>query len=736
MNKHRFSLGRISAAAARRPWPVIVIWAAVMLLAASLAGPKLWQVTTNDESHFLPNKYESVRATQFGQAHFGQLKNATAVTALVRRADGKTLTPTDRARGQAAVAQMAAWRPDWSTIKAPTAGERAAGVIDPVVGPLAGAGSYQLVSLQFKGNDQDPTIEQAFKQFRAHTLATFRGNGMTVGFTGGIASQTDQVDHQKNTQGLQQMLLYAAVVLLTLIFFRGVLSSIVPLLAVAIVAAGASGLVILAASAFGYKIDSSLPSLVTTVLIGIGIDYFLFMTFRFRERLRAGDDRKQAAAAAGERISHVIASAALAIMVAFAALGLAQFGQFRVLGPSVAIAIFVMLLAGITLVPAILAATGRKLFWPSKSWQQERRDGPATRIGSFVARRPGRVVLLTGGLLAVFAVAALGVKMNYDQVVAKTTQSARVEAQIASVLPRGVTDPQRVYVSSSRPLSRGSLTAMRTRLARVPHVAQVSQARLLPGARTAEIDVALNIDSTTGAALKLAGKGGALRNAVHATTPANATAMLGGTAAVYADVSSSINKDLRLIFPVAALLILLILIAMLRSAVAPLYLLAAVGLEFAATLGAAVVVFQHAGGQPGVGFTLPLVLFLFVVAIGTDYNMLMSDRLREEFAAGATPRDRVPAAVRHAAPPIAAAGLVLAISFGSLMIYDDHATQQTGFGMAIGILFASFVVSTLLVPALTALVGKRAWWPSEIARDTTPQPHQPLPTLRPIADSK
>ena len=146
MNRHTPILGRISSAAARRPWPVIVIWAAVMLIAASLAGPKLWQVTTNDESHFLPNKYESVRATQFGQAHFGQLKDASAVTALVRRADGKTLTSTDRARSQAAVAHMAAWRPDWSTIKAPTAGERAARVIDPVVGPLAGAGSYQLVS--------------------------------------------------------------------------------------------------------------------------------------------------------------------------------------------------------------------------------------------------------------------------------------------------------------------------------------------------------------------------------------------------------------------------------------------------------------------------------------------------------------------------------------------------------------------------------------------------------------
>ena len=631
MRTNTISVGRISAPATRHPWRVIVIWVVAMLAAAAAAGPRLWQVTTDDTSNFLPHKYESVRATEFGQAHFGQLRDATAVTALVRRADGKPLKRADRARIQLAAAQMTTWRPDGSSIKKATDAERNARALQPVVGPLAGHGSYQLLSLRFRGNDQDPVVEKAFKQFRDHEVAAFRSAGMTVGFTGGIASTTDQVDHQATTQGLQQLLLYAAVVLLSVVFFRGVLSAIVPLVIVAIVAMGASGLVVLTASAVGYKIDSSLPSLVTTVLIGIGIDYFLFMTFRFRERLRAGDNPKQAAAAAGARISPVIASAALAIMVAFAALGLAQFGQFRVLGPSVAIAIFVMLLAGVTLMPAVLAATGRKLFWPSKSWQRDRRDGPAARVGAFVARRPGHVALASAGLLAAFAIAASGVKMNYDSGVATVTQSGRVETQIARILPKGVIDPQHIYVSSARPLTPTSLSAMRERIAQTPHVAEVSKPQLSPDGRAAEIDVALDISSTTGAALKLAGSDGPLRNAVHATAPAGAVAMVGGAASVYADVSSSIANDLHVIFPVAAILILLILIVMLRGVVAPVYLLGAVGLEFAATLGAAVVVFQHAGSQSGLAFTLPLVLFLFVVAIGTDYNMLMSDRLREEF---------------------------------------------------------------------------------------------------------
>jgi putative drug exporter of the RND superfamily len=161
---------------------------------------------------------------------------------------------------------------------------------------------------------------------------------------------------------IEGYLLFGSILLLSIVFFRGVLSAILPLTLMMLVAGAASGVVVLAALAFGFDIDPSLPQLITTVLIGIGIDYFLFMVFRFRERLRLGESRKVAARDAAIRVSPVVASAALAIVVAFAALGLAKFGQFRVLGPSVAIAVLVMLLAGITLVPALLAATGKKLF--------------------------------------------------------------------------------------------------------------------------------------------------------------------------------------------------------------------------------------------------------------------------------------------------------------------------------------------------------------------------------------
>ncbi|HEY6891773.1 MAG TPA: MMPL family transporter, partial [Solirubrobacter sp.] len=268
--------------------------------------------------------------------------------------------------------------------------------------------------------------------------------------------------------------------------------------------------------------------------------------------------------------------------------------------------------------------------------------------------------------------------------------------------------------------SAGALKPMVSRLAAVKGVDQVGTPLLSRDRRAAQIPVVLAYGSASERATDLAG--GPLRDVAHAAAPTGTEAMVGGNAAVLADVSTSIDRDLRLIFPLAAGLIFLILVAMLRSLVAPLYLIGAVALEFAATLGASVWLFQGALDRPGLIFTLPLILFLFVVALGTDYNMLASARLREEMRGDGPVRDAVATAVRHTAPAVGAAGAVLAVSFSTLLIGHDDASKQTGFAMAFGILLAALVVSTLLVPSITALVGRAAWWPGNRAR---PRPTAP-----------
>jgi putative drug exporter of the RND superfamily len=717
-------LRRIIKFSASRPKRVIALWFVVALALASIGAGFGYKVVTDDTAQFLPRGSESAQAVDFARTAFGEQQGTQTVTMLVKRTDGASLTAGDHEEIRSLAAAAARWRVDTdaSELKRQVGDlhERAGQVVGAQVGPASPDGRLQLVALQWKGNTTDLVAQEFFRQVRDRAAGIAREHDLRVGFTGGVASRADEMKAQEGTRTLSQVLLFGSVIALSLLFFRGPLAAIVPLLAIYLVAAGASGLVVLAALAFGFTLDVNTPQLITVVLVGIGVDYFLFLLFRLRERLRAGDDRRTAAANAAGGVGPVIASAALAIVAAFATMLLAEFGQFRVIGPAVAISVLVMLVAGVTLMPAIAAVTGRALFWPSRSWAKERSDGPAARLGRGIARTPGRTALAVIALLVVFSTFALGTTMSYDQGEGggPSTPASRTADAIAGTFSKGASDPQQVYVrSSTGTLTAAEIEPLRERLARVDGVSAVGQAGLAQDERAARVDVALEDGPFTRDAMELVR--GPLREAAREAAPAGTTTLVGGTAAIYADVSDSVNRDMKLIFPVAAGLILFILIATLRSAVAPLYLLTAVVLEFAATLGAAVLVFQQLGDATGVAFVLPLVLFLFVVALGTDYNILMTARLREEMLAGKATRVAVAEAVRHVVPAVAAAGLVLASSFGTLMLESSEVARQQGFAMAFGILLASLVVSSILVPALTALAGQRAWWPRRSGRERT-----------------
>jgi RND superfamily putative drug exporter len=690
---------RITTFATRFPKSVIAVWLLAAIALSSLAGGVGYKVITDDTAQFLPKASESARALAYAETAFGVQKGTRTVTMLVKRDDGKALTAADRAQ----VGMLAGALP-----QRPSASERAGRVLAAQAGLVAPDSRFQLVALQWKANVTDPVAQEHFRDIRDRAADQARAHDLSVGFTGGIATLADQVAATEDTSATAQALLFIAVIALSLLFFRGPLAAIVPLAAILLVASAASGLVVLAAHTLGFKLDTSTPQLITVVLVGIGVDYFLFLLFRLRERLRAGEDRRTAARNAAGAVGPIIASAALAVVAAFATMILAEFGQFRMLGPAIAISVLVMLLAGVTLMPAIAAVTGRALFWPSRSWARERTNGPAARLGRQIARRPGRAALAVTAVLIVLTTFAGGTKMSYDLGGGPSTPATRTADRITAALSEGATDPQHVYVKSSGgALTRAQLEPLRAELARVDGTTAVGGTVMTPDRHGARIDVVLAYEPTSSRAMDIAS--GPLRDAAHSAAPRGTTTMVAGTSATFADVSDAIDRDMHVIFPVAALLILLILVITLRGVVAPLYLLAAVALEFGATLGAATLVFQQIGDATGIGFILPLVLFLFVVALGTDYNILISARLREEMLAGAPVREAVARAVRHVAPAVGAAGLVLATSFGTLMLEADRATQQEGFAMAFGILVASLLVATILVPALTALVGRRAW---------------------------
>ncbi|MFD9014014.1 MMPL family transporter, partial [Streptomyces sp. NPDC059552] len=700
----------------RSPWKVIALWVVLGLAAAVLGQAFVFRAIQTGSGGFLPAHYDSAAALQIAEERFGVDPDANALTVLVARSDGASLTAADEQRIDAQAAQLSRER-----VVMPRTEDTMPLAQDhsqvPRVAPAMTAPdrSFRLLSVELTGNPADPGVQETYRAFRDSVRDGLAREGLRTGFTGGIADRVDTMDAEKTRSMVVGIAMLLVIVLLHVFVFRSVLAALLPLLAVTVIGGAAAGVVVGAALLTGTGLAESTPSLISVVLMGIGIDYFLFLLFRFREQLRSHPDQsgREAAAQVAGRVGTAITSAALTIVAAFATLGVASFGQFRVLGPAIALSVLVMLLGSLTLMPALLAVTGRKMFWPSRGLKREPRAGAAARMGDRIARRPFALVLASVALLGALAAGVVGIRMDYGQGGGGGERTAAVAtaAEISRALPAGVSDPTSVYVTASdgTALSAERLDGLSKALARVNGVGQVADTVLTGDRQAARIDLFLTADPQRQQARDLVT--GPVRAAVAVHTPAGTEAHVGGTAAIFADIATAVDKDLKVVFPVAAALIALILLALLRSLPAPVILLAAVGLGFAATLGASTLLFQHALDRSGVDFTLPLVLFLFVVALGTDYNILMSDRIREEMARPGPARAAVARAVRHTAPAIATAGLVLAASFGSLAVTPAASTQQIGFATALGIMLSAFVLSIVLVPALATLLGRAMRWP-------------------------
>ncbi|MFD9358749.1 MMPL family transporter [Streptomyces sp. NPDC060031] len=710
----------------RNPWKVIAGWAVLGIALALLGQALVFRATQSSAGDFLPPSYDSAAALKIAEERFGARPDANPLTVLVARSDGERLGAADERRIDGKAAELARYR-----IAMPKSQDDPPFTRDhsqlPRVSPAMTApdGSYRLLSVELTGNPQDPGVQATYRAFRDHARAEFAREGLRTGFTGGLADSVDGVDAEKTRSTVVGIVMLAVIVLLHVLVFRSLLAALLPLLVVTIVGGAATGTVVGAAMLTGIRLDASTPQLITVVLVGIGIDYFLFLLFRFREQLRRRPDQSGRAAAAevAGRVGTAVTSAALTIVAAFATLGVASFGQFRVLGPAIAVAVLVMLLGSLTLMPALLAVAGRKMFWPSRSLGQEPPAGSAARLGDRVARRPLAAAAVCVALLGALAAGVAGMRMDYGSSDGggERTAAAATAAEISRALPAGVSDPISVFVvtQDGGALRGERIDPLAGALAKVAGVGRVAPTVLSEDRRAARIDLFPTADPHGQEARDLAS--GPVREAVAAHRPEGTQAHVGGSAAVFADISEAVDKDLKVVFPVAAALIALILFLLLRSLLAPLVLLLSVGLGFAATLGASTLVFQRALDQPGVAFSLPLVLFLFVVALGTDYNILVTDRIREEMRRPGPPRAAVARAVRHTAPAIATAGLVLAASFGSLAVSPASATQQIGFATGLGILLSAFVLSIVLVPACAALLGRSLWWPLRPRADAEPQ---------------
>jgi RND superfamily putative drug exporter len=690
---------RLARVVVARPWWVIAAWV-VAAAAILLTAPALGSVTNSDQSDFLPEGTESVRAAALAQQAFPDASSGSSGVVVITRTDGAPLTDQDLAGLPALVNRLQAERP------AALAGL----AFDPRAGSVAPGREVALIGAQFTGAPEQAEVQDAVRDLRTHLGSALRGTDLAAGVTGEAAIVVDNKQSISDAEKVVTIATVALIVVLLLLIFRSPLAALLPLLTVGLVLVVSMSLIAAAATAFDFEIGQELPILLTVVLFGIGTDYLLFLLFRYRERLRAGDQPRAAVTAAVERVGEAIFSAAFAVIAAFGALVLATLGFFATLGPGLAIGVAVMLLAALTLAPAVLALLGRRVFWPTKAGVRAPRHTRFAALGRFVARRPAVVLALGVALLGGLAAGVSTLSADYDPIgqLPPDTESAQAFDDLQRGFPAGALQPTNVYLRADRPLTEAEVGGFAQRLAQAPGVAGPAQPRVSADGRVADVPLILAEPPFSPAALDLVE--GPLRGAARAAAPPGAEVLVGGQSMAYADVRAATERDLSVVFPVAAVLFVLILAALLRAALAPLYLVALVVLGFAATLGATALAF---GG--GLSFIIPIIVYLFVTAIGTDYNILMTARLREEIRDGRSRRDAAALAVEHAGPSIAAAALILAGTFGSLLISGVPFFVEIGFAVTLGIVLVSAIVSILLVPAATALAGRAAWWPGRLA---------------------
>ena len=701
------ALGRI---ASRRPWLVILAWLVFVVLVIALAPPFK---ATNDQADFLPRHYESIKAAELQEKAFPQDNTIGAIVVFDRK-DGEKLTADDQAEVAEVVQGL-----DGNLGKA---------FVSITASPPSENGLVQLavIGLSEDSTGYDTQAFDAVKELRKDLGDAVTGD-LRYGVTGNVAAGYDQQESGNKALLIVGVATILLILVLLAVIFRSVLICLMPIIVVGLVSQVAIGLIATANKLFDLKASQDIETILFVVLFGIGTDYILFFLFRYRERLREGEEKRVAVANALERAGEAIASAGGAVIVAFMALILSSLGIFRSIGPALAIAVAVTLLAALTLVPAVVTLLGRALFWPSKKYLVEPESARFAAVGKSLGRHPGRYAAASGGVLALLAIAALSFNPTFDLGSSSTTDTAESAVALRTLekgFPAGATDPTVVLLRSDdgSPLDPAELTAYQQALGEIDGIAQALPGEPSKDGSVASFSVYLDGDPASDAAI--AAVKGPIRDGAHQAAPDGTEALVGGITSIYVDFQAAMNRDYKVVFPVAAIVIMIILALLLRSLVAPLYLMASVGLGFAATLGATSILFQNILGNSGLIFILPIYVYLFVVALGTDYNILMIARLREEARDGLKPFDAAAEAIKHAGPTIAAAGVILAGTFASLMLAGNSFFASMGFALSFGIFVSAFVMAMFFVPAVTSLLGHTAWWPGHGDEKKPERPEQ------------
>ncbi len=689
-------LGRIASipAGRRTKWLMIPLWIVMIVLLSPLAG-KLGDVEQNDAEAWLPANAESLAVTRQQEAlSAGSSEEVSA--AIVFQRDGG-LTEADRA-------YITAQR------------ETLAGIYTDVqLGPdlLSADGQALLFTLPMPpaAIENDDLVTDIVKDTRA--LLADHPDGLTASVSGSAGVGSDMMSV---LDGLDTTLLLASalvVAVLLLLTYRSPIVWIVPLLSVAVATQLAFALVYLLADVGGQTVNGQSSGILPVLVFGAGTDYALLLIARYREELRRHEDKHVAMAVALRRAGPAIVASAATVVLGLLCLLVADMNPTAGLGPVGAAGIVAALLAMLTLLPAILVIFGRRLFWPfipRFGDVIEERSGLWSRVGSVVSRRP-RIIWATtvlALLMLVTGLFSLDLNLPQDEQLISTPDSIVGARIITAHYAGGASQPNVLLANAS------AADAVLAAASAVPGVSAVEPDDVAPGAGRVAYAVTLDAVPGSSAAYTTIEQ---LRDAVHAIP--GAEALVGGPDAIGHDTAVASARDEQVIMPLVLIVVFLVLCVLLRAIVAPLVLMATVVLSYAAALGTAVLMFKHVFGFGGMDPSIPLLSFVFLIALGIDYNIFLMGRVHEESARLGTRRGMLHG-LSVTGGVITSAGLVLAATFGTLGVMPMVFMAELGFIVAFGVLLDTIVVRSILVPALTFDIGPRMWWPSGLARAENP----------------
>jgi putative drug exporter of the RND superfamily len=520
------------------PLYVIAFWV-IAAVGIVYSAPSLASVTNSDQSSFLPKSSEFSKANNLAQHMFPGSTKATATFVFSRR-DGGALTSTDQQTVSAVTADLRAARLT----------RVAAVATNPSL--LSPNRQVQLATVVLTGKSGDKANDPAVKPLRNEAARLLRGTPLVAGLMGDAATQADSDAASQSGQMITMLVTIFLILALVGIIFRSPIAAVFPIAAIILVYTLAQSAIGALATMLHFQVGTLLGYLLIVVLFGIGTDYILFLLFRYRERLRAGDSSKRALMVAVERVGKVVASSALVVITAFMTLLLAQLGFLRSLGPGLSIGVGLMLLAALTLIPAILSLIGPKIFWPSKNWQAEPNNAISRRIGQSVARHPGRTLLAAAGVLIVLVggLVTYGADYNFDHMNPSNTASAKATKVLQAGFPASASQPTAIFLKSHGPLTSTQLATFERAMVHTAGVAHVLPPKITATGTGAEIDLYLSGGATSNAALT--NVQGPIRTAAHHAVP-GVTAYVGGETSAIVDMRYAMNHDFKVIFPVAGL---------------------------------------------------------------------------------------------------------------------------------------------------------------------------------------